>query len=185
MFLDVDGVLLPFPRDDDDDDDDGGGKVHFPDRCLSALCRIMNSFKDSKIVLSSTWRCDPVAIEILLNNFRRYAKDNDRNGKVLGQIEEITLTTNLAMHSIRQHEIVDFVQRNLKKKDAWIALDDDESVGADKKYKHITKGRYIETISSKGLTMDDAEQAIQLLKAQLKSSCEDNVGKKKKRRRKI
>ena len=176
IFLDVDGVLLPFPRDDDDEND-GGEKIEFPDACLAALCKILDQVEDAKIVLSSTWRCDPVAVSILLSEFQRYGKSKE--GKALRKIKSIDLITNPAMHSVRQHEIVDFVKRNLDKKDAWIAIDDDESVGSDMKFRHITKDRYVETVSSKGLTMKDAMCAIRLLKSQLKKKTTNRKKRKK------
>ena len=178
IFLDVDGVLLPFPRDEDDE------KIEFPNECLKALCKILDDVKNAKIVLSSTWRCDPVAIKILLSEFRRYGEKDE--GKVLRKIDSIDLITNPAMHTVRQHEIVEFVKRNLDENDAWIALDDDESVGSDMKFKHITKDRYVETESDKGLTMENAVTAVRLLRSQLNSTEKNKSSdrRKKKRRRK-
>jgi len=174
IFLDVDGVLLPFPRDDGED------RIKFPDKCLKALCKILEEVKNAKIVLSSTWRCDPVAIGILLSEFRRYGEKDE--GKVLRHIDSIDLITNPSMHTVRQHEIVDFVKRNLDENDAWIALDDDDSVGSDMKFKHITKDRYVETESNKGLTMKNAMTAVRLLRSQLNSTKKHN---RRKKRRKI
>ena len=77
VFLDIDGVLLPFgsgsqageagATQDPAECTDG----RFPDSCLAALARILRE-TGAKVVLSSTWRCAGGS-EAVLEQFRDYA----------------------------------------------------------------------------------------------------------------
>ena len=79
---------------------------------------------------------------------------------------------------------LDDVLRERAARSGVIALDDDESVGSDMKFKHITKDRYVETESDKGLTMKNAMTAVRLLRSQLNSTEKHDRRKKKRRRKK-
>lgn len=67
VFLDIDGVLLPFG--------DGAPTLdspeRFPDAALAALSCIIEATA-ARIVLSSTWRASQGAQQVILDNFSRH-----------------------------------------------------------------------------------------------------------------
>ena len=200
IFLDIDGVLLPFGNDDDDgktcDDSSKGkdnynnGKKLFPRRCIEPFRAILEhtnatatggdsgggDTKLVKLILSSTWRMRPTFVQDIIDCFVAYGLP----------IQEFYDTTSLTIHSLRQHEIADWIIRNttdtddddknkkhrrprrqkMKKKICWIALDDEDLL-EDEKYQKMFQNHFIMTDSKVGLTMDDATKAIKMWNEQI------------------
>mmetsp|Transcript_1711 Transcript_1711/g.3404 ORF Transcript_1711/g.3404 Transcript_1711/m.3404 type:complete len:274 (-) Transcript_1711:165-986(-) len=101
VLLDIDGVLLPFPREEGVE----GPWDAFPQKNMAALSTIVEA-TEAEIVLSSTWRADPGAVNHILSEFKRFA---DIYGGPLGKIEEFTKTTSLSNYSVRQWEVVEWL----------------------------------------------------------------------------
>jgi len=155
IFLDIDGVLLPFGE---------GSPVgsDFPDGCLAALSDILSA-TGARIVLSSTWRCDATAIDVILANFRRFASVH---GGPLGDVRQINDTTSVVNHTRRQGEIAEWLWSNEGLGVVpWIALDDEELTegSCDEDLRADFEGHVVQTHSSVGLTSKDAEVAVALL----------------------
>ncbi|KAG8469903.1 hypothetical protein KFE25_006358 [Diacronema lutheri] len=153
IFLDVDGVLLPFGE--------GVGDSHqFPRRCLDALAHIITACAP-EVVLSSTWRCDPHAMAMMREQFRAY-------GEPLASLT-LDVCTDLAMHSERQWEIAAWLQaasaRGLDVR-RFVVLDDMECVDgkANRRFRDMFWGRCILVPSALGLRPMDAEKAIAILR---------------------
>ena len=104
VFLDVDGVLLPFGDD---------CQVHvqpgsvFPDETLAALSHILEQ-TDALLVLSSTWRASGAAQAEIVAEFARFAASH---GGPLGGICGFEHTTSTSTFDVRQREIWDWLQR--------------------------------------------------------------------------
>ena len=72
VFLDIDGVLLPFG---DALPGEGGSHPHlFPTRCLAALSKVIAA-TNATIVLSSTWRMSGEAQQQIINAFHFFAEE--------------------------------------------------------------------------------------------------------------
>lgn len=154
LFLDIDGVLLPFPDASVD-----SGRI-FPERNLAALKTIIASVPDLKIVLSSTWRVNETLKYEILDDLRKSGID----------LEEFYDTTDPKYHADRQHEIYKYVKANETKILAWIALDDEELLDGpeNKNHRAMFVNHVIKCQSNVGLTSQQASEAIGLLQAQLK-----------------
>jgi len=109
VFLDIDGVLLPFGKAAAEGAADGDPARRFPRSCLAALSRLLEA-SGARIVLSSTWRVDAAAVEQILANFHAYSADEPERGAALGRIAQLTETTDPATHSERQWEIHAWLQ---------------------------------------------------------------------------
>ena len=162
VFLDIDGVLLPFNRTGDN---------LFPDETLMALSYILGEIKGARIVLSSTWRVQTQFQEQILAEFHRYGIANDsplRSCKFLS-------ITDPSLHSERQHEIADWLQKHRDEFDvaAWVALDDEELVSGEsnKQYSSDFQDHVVKPDSHLGMTMEDAEMATNLLRNQIDRVC--------------
>jgi histidinol phosphatase-like enzyme len=164
IFLDIDGVLLPFPNNDNksgSSDDDG----LFPPSTLRALHHLMRETTDAKLVLSSTWRVRKDYIHDILRCLRDYGMD----------IEAFYDITDPTMHSERQWEIQAWLSNKQEQLGAdepaivWLAIDDEDlEVGdSNAKYRDLFHGHVVKTESSVGLTMEDVEEALKLWTAQL------------------
>jgi hypothetical protein len=161
IFLDIDGVLLPF----------GGNRFKstcgslFPDHTTEALSLILQEIDGAKIVLSSTWRVQDRFRKQIIAGLRSYGY---AYGGPLSEVE-FTDLTDPDMHGERQHEIHDWLQRNPDKVGAWIALDDEELMeGAENAARRaVFQGHVVKTESHIGLTVKNARYAIGLLQAQL------------------
>ena len=106
IFLDVDGVLLPFgdaPTTAINSSQTEGSL--FPDSCLAAFSTILSAFVDARVVLSSTWRVRKTFRDQILESLHAFGK------KFGGPLETVRFfdITHPAMHSTRQAEI-----------DAWL-----------------------------------------------------------------
>mmetsp|Transcript_11085 Transcript_11085/g.16526 ORF Transcript_11085/g.16526 Transcript_11085/m.16526 type:complete len:220 (-) Transcript_11085:148-807(-) len=160
VFLDIDGVLLPFG--------DGVQEVPsgslFPDRCLAALSYLLSASAAS-LVLSSTWRVHPQYIRDIVNDFHRYAA---LHGGPLAHIAGFPRTTCPATHSTRQEEIWHWLSSTDDPVGAWIALDDEpltEGPSCRRLRSHFV-GHVVQTSSHEGLTMEQAKLAVTLLESQ-------------------
>lgn len=134
IFLDIDGVLLPF-----------GGNVHaerrytqgciFPDCTMDALTTLLqrannicrqgkrhdndasSSSSSCKLVLSSTWRVRPDFIQDILSSFRAYTieksiKDPTIMSTWASHLDSFFDITDPNFHSTRHDEIYKWVQTN-------------------------------------------------------------------------
>jgi hypothetical protein len=162
IFLDVDGVILPF-GDNLPVTTTTDGSL-FPDSCLAALTLIASEFSNVQLVLSSTWRVRASFRAQIIESLRLYGR---KFGGPLESIEFYDITDPL-LHSTRQAEIDAWLQSN-GFRGAWIALDDEDLVeGNENRLRsHVFRNRVIKTASHVGLTDDDAHQAVTLLRKQL------------------
>ncbi len=164
IFLDIDGVLLPF-------DSDMAPPFIFPEHTLQALSTIVEA-TNAVIVLSSTWRVAECFRNQIYQAFLHYGLVHPDSP--LGT----TITTFLDMtdphyHANRQWEIYRWLQHYQRRHAtqriiSWVALDDEELLEGDKNqiYKRHFEGHVVKTNSQTGLTMDDAMLAIQLFQQQ-------------------
>jgi hypothetical protein len=154
IFLDIDGVLLPFPNK-------FRGTRLFPDRTLRALAFVL-SVPGSKLVLSSTWRVQASFRNQILDCFREYPGP-------LSLIDDFFDITDPGLHSERQHEIYEWLQVHNWVNKPWVALDDEELLegAANRHCRQVFEGHVVKTDSRIGLTDSDAERAIQLLRNQI------------------
>ena len=176
IFLDIDGVLLPFP----DPSNVGNGRI-FPNETLTALSTIMEEFLDDyqvEIVLSSTWRVQRSMRTEILDDFVAYGR-----GPLAAMKDDFYDITDPAMHTERQHEIYDWLTKTTtghrhrastdddgtKKFAAWICLDDEELLHGDANALRKTyfEGHVVHCDSKIGLTEALAVEAIQLIRDQL------------------
>ncbi|GAX16644.1 hypothetical protein FisN_23Lh227 [Fistulifera solaris] len=158
VFLDIDGVLLPFP----DPSASTCGAI-FPDATLHALSQILYAIPDALLVLSSTWRAQKNMIDDIIESFQIYGNAHD---SPLARITEFYDVTDTSYHDERQYEIYRYLQNNRPR--AWIALDDEDLL-LDR-YRNSFEGRAIAVSSPVGLTSADADLAIRLLQQQLAKS---------------
>lgn len=170
LFLDMDGVLLPF-----------GGDRHgknqsllynttsrlFPDEPLAALSQILSEVPSLVLVLSSTWRVRQEFRNEIIESFHSYGR---QHGGPLATIEDFYDVTDIHNHSERQWEIHAWLsaQPNIR---AWVALDDEELVEGDcnRHYRDQFIRHVIKTNSAIGLTDQDAQQAIVLIMEQIQA----------------
>lgn len=121
MFLDIDGVLLPF----------GGDTAALDEptamaRCMAALAELISAAASSsgrqpRVVVSSTWRCSPEAMDEIRANFLG-------SGPVLAAVE-LDATTDKAYHGWRRTEIARWLLANPAAAAApFVVLDDDAPV---------------------------------------------------------
>ena len=165
VFLDIDGVILPFGTDSSVRKKEKSCSSLFPDRTLHALNEIFkHSNTTISLVLSSTWRVRQDYCQQILDAFQTY--NNTFQGILPGEFYGIT---NVDIHSERQWEIHEWLMEKEKLVNAWVCLDDEELLLEDKNalYRPIFEGHVVKTKSSVGLTLKDSWKALQLLEAQL------------------
>jgi HAD domain in Swiss Army Knife RNA repair proteins len=168
LFLDIDGVLLPFGDEGLGYQEEPFHNGIFPDRTLRALSNIFQySAVPLLLVLSSTWRVRNEYRQTILQAFHNY---NCQTGQNFLPTEFYDVT-NVNMHTERQWEIFDWLmnQRGGQSIRAWICLDDEDLLEEHQnhKYRHIFQHHVVKTISSIGLTNKDTALAVRLLKRQL------------------
>jgi len=187
IFVDIDGVLLPFPEVKDDDDDDDDDKTTrsrlFPSKTLKPLQRLWRHVtKDGTIkvewILSSTWRVQ-----------QSYICDIERAVSEFGIPIEFDDITDPTLHTERQWEIYDWMEKQQQligkggrshdgqpSSSIWLALDDEELLEESKNAKHreFFQGHVIMTKSHIGLSQEDVNQAIKLWDKQSHSSSTDS-----------
>jgi len=108
IFLDIDGVLLPIVA--------GSHNQTFPDRCLSALSRVLDA-TGATIVLSSTWRVDTSAIDHITEEFKRFAREH---AGPLGEVLGFQYMTDPQNHSVRQWEIAQWLA-SFDGRETWVS----------------------------------------------------------------
>mmetsp|Transcript_18684 Transcript_18684/g.24070 ORF Transcript_18684/g.24070 Transcript_18684/m.24070 type:complete len:175 (+) Transcript_18684:210-734(+) len=157
IFLDMDGVMQPF------------NSSSFPRSTMHALSFILQQVPSAKLVLSSTWRVKDSYIRLIEEQFEAFIDDDD----------ELTLKsvvfydiTNPHLHSERQYEIQDWLENKHKEQQhvvSWVALDDEELLegNVNQRLRNSFQGHVVKTDSHTGLTMEDAQKAVQLLLRQL------------------
>ena len=161
IFLDIDGVLLPF----NSSNQSSCGSL-FPDRVLEIFSSILEAVPEAEIVLSSTWRAQQSMVRDILDSFRAYSYTFG------GPLEKVTEFYDLVdpnYHSERQYEIHSWLKKHGDTLRAWVALDDEELLEgkSNAKLRHIFEGHAVLTDSHTGLTQENADQAIELLRRQM------------------
>ena len=127
LFLDIDGVLLPFGCSAIDDGSSptmfsSSSSCLFPDSTLQALSMILEECRERNLppvglVLSSTWRVHEKFRQDILHGLANYAR---RQGGPLGEVTEFFDVTDPTLHSERQHEIYAWLESYI------IASEDDQ-----------------------------------------------------------
>ena len=188
IFLDIDGVLLPFPQDSSAKKP----KRLFPDETLRAFSRLLHFAVGAKIVLSSTWRVRQDYQNDILDCFQDFA-DEHGDGP-LGYHANLGFwsITDPTKHDERQWEIFEWLRQNnynmqhghdqqhqalpnrqdqqgTQREITWLVLDDEELIEGEEneKYRSAFEGHVIKTASNVGLTEKDVDKAIELWKAQI------------------
>ena len=171
IFLDVDGVLLPFGAPSSTPDATNtllrsalpppkqleGTQFHLAP--LAALSKIVAA-TGATLVLSSTWRAVPAAVEELLAAFQASGLPGI---STLQRFEHMTARNN---HSERQWEIGSWLNTHRGSVRAWCAIDDEELLEgrACARHREEFEGHVVKTESCVGLTEELAEEAIAILR---------------------
>jgi len=136
IFLDIDGVLLPFggTRDKYHNDKQSTDGCLFPDCTMEALTTLIQRIRNFSInnntscqkviqgnpvlVLSSTWRARPEFIQDILSSFNVYAQNNEdasilQTWKESKCLETFFDITDPNYHSTRQDEIMKWLEKNV------------------------------------------------------------------------
>jgi len=172
IFLDIDGVLLPFGEGGVIDNAQTGSSCGaiFPDEALKTLGDILDATK-AKLVLSSTWRAKKAFVDDIIESFRKYG---GKYGGILSTVDFYD-STDVHYHGERQWEIQKWLnnQKEINTQNrvrAWIALDDEELIEGEEnsKYRNNFVGHTVKTDSAVGLTPQDGDIAIHLLKGQMR-----------------
>jgi len=158
IFLDIDGVLLPFPQKEPPKD------TLFPTNTMKALDRLLKATQ-AQLVLSSTWRAQDQFVKDILDDFEKHG---------LG-VTAFHGMTDKHYHAERQWEIHRWLSQHdddgSSRKMYWLALDDEELIQGEENAKlaSLFQGHVIKTISSIGLTEEDVDRGMQLWQEQLAS----------------
>ena len=124
LFLDIDGVLLPFGGEHAADYH-STSIVRFSEESMDALSEILEAVPDVEIVLSSTWRCAG-GDQAVLSAFANYVRDRNPRSRVAALVERgaFSYTTCPHTHSYRQWEIAEWLASpDARGVTAWCALD--------------------------------------------------------------
>jgi HAD domain in Swiss Army Knife RNA repair proteins len=179
VFLDVDGVLAPWPEEDsdregdnaDEDDDDPYVQICYnavTSARLGALSELLKHIPSNrrKLILSSAWRNRKECEELLLRYFQEYGQAHHKSP--LKHIEAFDGRTGPHQAS-RQKEIAEWIKENKQymENTAWVVLDDLSSVIEEEEYKEVFIEHSVITDGKVGLTHAETEQALKLLQQQL------------------
>ena len=182
IFLDIDGVLLPFG----DEAPQLPPGTLFNERSLASLSQLLAAplpgGARAQLVLSSTWRARQAFIDDILAEFRRYAASHPDSPLLhLAEAGRFYDTTSICQFSTRQHEIATWLDRRQASKepapDAWVCLDDEELLlgEACSTRRHEFAGHVVKTQSHVGLTPELAQEAVALLRLQLAEENQPDV----------
>ena len=152
IFLDIDGVLLPFPKAEKS----SCGAI-FPDANLEAFFHLLAQVPDHRVILSSTWRVQPSFVQDILESLRLYAYTY---GTVSVDFFDKTDPT---CHTTRDDEIVRWLDLHPEATE-WLALDDEDLMSRENAGR--MKGHVVHTESHVGLTMNDVEHGLEQLRLQ-------------------
>eukprot|EP00956_Cyclotella_meneghiniana_P018608 scaffold31122_cov68-Cyclotella_meneghiniana.AAC.2 len=132
IFLDIDGVLLPFGGSSQEEDTYADGCI-FPNQTMSALTSLLQQltelelqvnevqFKGNpKLVLSSTWRAQPSFIQDILSSFQSYSNANPSSAKIWQMHSSFFDITDPLVHSTRHEEIYNWVNIHTDKEAAVV-----------------------------------------------------------------
>jgi hypothetical protein len=183
VFLDVDGVLLPFG----DNIPALSQGILFDEACLRSLSHLLAAplpqGASAQLVLSSTWRARPELIDDILAEFRRYGAAHPGSPLLaLGQAGRFFDTTAVNQFGARQHEIARWLaQREASGQAApaaWVCIDDEELLLGKvcSSRRAFFEGHVVQTRSEVGLTLELAETAAALLRGQLSAEPSERVG---------
>lgn len=152
IFLDIDGVL-----NNNDDlrrrmlNNEKWPEGHLTPECILNLNKILDSFDDVSIVLSSSWR-DQIPIPDLEKCL--VDKGFTHSGKIIGKTVRLPQSYFSTYVSIRQREIEKWVKENSVAK--YVILEDAEPMF---EYEEFT----VRTDETTGLTLEDVDKAIKIL----------------------
>ena len=167
LFLDIDGVLLPFggSRNGDGENRERKG-YHFSGQCMHALGVVLDAVPETLVCLSSTWRCGG-GQKAIVEEFQRF-------GGTLANVRSFTYTTSLTQHDHRQWEIAMWLELNATSLPVttWVALDDEELVEPvsgsiddhNARFRERVRGHVVKCDSKKGFTHRQAMAAIAILR---------------------
>jgi hypothetical protein len=138
VFLDIDGVLLPFGGDQSPQNNTCTDGCIFPNRTMDALTSLLQQMSElelpmessakankcalkhydapklkcnPKLVLSSTWRARPNFIEDILSSFRCYAAANPQHRDIWNKHSESFFDIcDPSFHSTRHQEIYNWIK---------------------------------------------------------------------------
>ncbi|KAL3924800.1 MAG: hypothetical protein SGARI_005965, partial [Bacillariaceae sp.] len=120
IFLDIDGVLLPFPKTEE-------YETLFPRHTVEALTFLLEE-TGAELILSSTWRARQDFIADIIDCLQGFKMN----------IDSFYDTTDKNMHSERQWEIAKWLDDHRKEhgRIVWLALDDEDLLHGDANAKH-------------------------------------------------
>jgi hypothetical protein len=150
VFLDVDGVLHPFPANE---------TQTFHESCMHALKKLVSETK-SEIVLSSSWRNFEGTRNTLQQALNRYGMS------FVGWIAPDDAVSATSSSIKKLSKILAFV--GIHSPAEWIVLDDEDLVtlsGEDPSLMmtQLFSSRFLRTDPQTGMTDADAEAAIKLI----------------------
>ena len=160
IFLDIDGVLAPFggrdPPPRPAHEDCVEFFAPFDPACLGRLAAVVER-SGAEIVLSSSWRASPGAVDAIRERFRAFGPP-----LAAQRLEE---TTDVKRHELRQWEIHRYLERRRLLGAAWVALDDEDLVdGAENRARRdVFVDRAVLVRSDVGLADDDVRRALEIL----------------------
>ncbi|QIG69749.1 hypothetical protein EVB81_180 [Rhizobium phage RHph_I46] len=129
LFLDVDGVLnntrWKNPALKEERTDERFFLNSFDTQCVRRLIQVLAELHDTKIVISSTWRKDPLLMKVLETKLGRFNKN------IIGKTVSFR-------HGYRGLEIEDFLFTNFRNREITMCiLDDDGDFFPHQKQFHV------------------------------------------------
>lgn len=161
LFLDVDGVLHPTAS--------LTKETWFDERCMSHLKRVVDTTQ-CQIILSSTWRLDSAQRTLLDETFAELgiATVAGRTKQIeQRQAETVTRAEEICQWMIKEGIDIDGA--------CWVVLDDmrmeatwafNSVDGQESPWSKLLDGHFVRTDEVTGLTKEDADRAIQILRTQ-------------------